>query len=493
MAKKVYKVNLNENNGSRGTQWYNEQTILDVLENGGNEPNIESSKQSIGGESSEGDEVVYNARTVEIPIESPSPSPTRPQVEDELTPIDRSNGNNMEQSNGMERRYSAYSIIQIYIPVSICMIGVVIIMKLKGDESMMNNARLPYIVYDENDNESSGARTWKAIVNALIFIAVVVVMTIFLVLMYKFRCMKFITIWLFLSTLLLVSWFTYTLVCDLCSVGNSTIIDMFTVVFLLYNFAVVGMLSIHWKGPLIVRQFYLVFVSALIASVFIQFLPEWTGWVLLAFIAIWDLIAVLCPHGPLRILVETAQERGDELFPAIIYSSTLIYSILSTKTHDTLCDNDDNDNDIQNQTTTTNNFVLSSTENNNNNNNYRTINQSSDDTRQNNITPSIIRQQQQQEREDDNETSGVKLGLGDFVFYSLLVGKASVSNDWNTTILCFVAILIGLSFTLIILSMVGKALPALPISILFGMIFYFATRFSISPYMEDFTKSLVVI
>lgn len=64
-----------------------------------------------------------------------------------------------------------------------------------------------------------------------------------------------------------------------------------------------------------------------------------------------------------------------------------------------------------------------------------------------------------EEFESDSEDRSIKLGLGDFVFYSVLVSRAALF-DMTTFMACLVSVLVGLGGTLLLLGLYKKALPA---------------------------------
>ncbi|KAH9529857.1 Presenilin-1 [Dermatophagoides farinae] len=332
-----------------------------------------------------------------------------------------------------ELKYGAKHVIKLFIPVSLCMLVVVVTMNTISFYRSTN----VYMVYTPFTDQTVAPTTkiWQSFANAFILLGFIIVMTTILIVLYKFRCYKVIHGWLIMSSLMLLFLFTFMYLSEVLRAYNIPI-DIYTIFLFMWNFGVVGMICIHWKGPLILQQGYLIMISALMA---------------LGVISVWDLVAVLCPKGPLRILVETAQERNESIFPALIYSSAVAYYTVGTMA----------DTEQQQQ--------------------HHHINESSGFSNSH------------YDNDSEDEERGVKLGLGDFIFYSVLVGKASSYGDWNTTVACFVAILIGLCLTLLLLAIFRKALPALPISIAFGLIFYFSTSTLVQPFSDCLQNSLIYI
>ena len=88
---------------------------------------------------------------------------------------------------------------------------------------------------------------------------------------------------------------------------------------------------------------------------------------------------------------------------------------------------------------------------------------------------------------DNEQNNSIKLGIGDFVFYSVLVSKAA-QFSYTTFITCFFVVLSGLAATLVILALKGRALPALPISIFLGVICFLWTKELVQPWIRDFLR-----
>ena len=108
------------------------------------------------------------------------------------------------------------------------------------------------------------------------------------------------------------------------------------------------------------------------------------------------------------------------------------------------------------------------------------------------------RQQTGRAHQDDASDSeqylpdAIKLGLGDFIFYSVLVGRAAM-YDMLTALVSYVAVMAGLGTTLLLLALYKKALPALPISVALGVLFYVLARLLLEPFVLNLSTSLVFV
>jgi magnesium-transporting ATPase (P-type) len=151
-----------------------------------------------------------------------------------------------------ELKYGAAHVIRLFVPVSLCMAMVIFTMNTIGYFSRDDGVYLIYTPFTQH-TENTTELLVMSVGNALTVLAVVIVMTGILIMLYYFRFYKVIHGWLLLSSILLLSLFTTMYLQELFKNFNTTI-DYITFGFFIWNFAALGILCIHWKGPLLLQQ-----------------------------------------------------------------------------------------------------------------------------------------------------------------------------------------------------------------------------------------------
>ncbi|CAA7038041.1 unnamed protein product [Microthlaspi erraticum] len=385
-------------------------------------------------------------------------------------------------------------LIGILAPVSICMFTVVLLVcVLNSDPSSSSSASFSSIAtaaYTESDSDSPWDRFVGASLNSLVFVAAITVATFVLVLLFYLRCVNFLKFYMGFSAFIV-----------LANLGGEILvllidrlrfpIDSVTFLILLFNFSVVGVFAVFMsRFSILITQAYLVVIGVLVAF-FFTMLPEWTTWTLLVALAIYDVAAVLLPVGPLRLLVEMAISR-DEDIPALVYEARPVIR--------------NNESGLVQRRVWRERGSSQSYHSSDIENAYReaeTESEGEEDVgsseRSEISVPLLIDRRPDQGENSETflegiglgSTGAIKLGLGDFIFYSVLVGRAAM-YDLMTVYACYLAIIAGLGVTLMLLSVYQKALPALPVSIMLGVVFYFLARLLLEEFVVQCSSNLVM-
>ncbi|KAK9828549.1 hypothetical protein WJX72_000710 [[Myrmecia] bisecta] len=487
----------------------------------------------------------------------------------------------------------------IVAPVSICMALTVALVRVlnPSGNSNTNTVYLATAFYQEKAGDSAGTKFGGALMNAVIFVCAVAAMTFLLVLLFKYRCTKLIYGYMGFSGFSIFFVLAGTIGLQLLQTWQIPI-DAFSYCFILYNFSMVGVFSLFfWPAPLLLKQGYLIVTGVIVAYIF-TFIPEWTTWMLLVMMALYDLCAVLTPHGPLKVLVELAQEREEDI-PALVYEArstnrgaarqhvppqaqtpegivvtrranenafsqphTVVITPAGPRpgwSRDQAAgpvaeaqEDDGGDGSAQAGSSSESQLLglLGPARTSSSSSSPRTaaedvpLIQGSESLRPaadeaplpQNVAPGRSGSQYSSlDQESPNRGGGrrlfggavvapepagpsgreghpeggrrqtqdgaesedgwglpdaIKLGLGDFIFYSVLVGRAAM-YDMLTVFAAYAAIIAGLGATLLLLALHRKALPALPISIALGVLFYFLGRLVLEPVVLPVSMNLL--
>ncbi len=399
--------------------------------------------------------------------------------------------------------------------------------------------------------DGAGTDFLKSAGFAFLVIAFICAATFVIVLCIRFNCMRALVGYMLFSTTMLLGFMGGTAVYAVIEM-YAVPADWFSFILVMYNFAMVGVIAIFWgKGvDHVWTNAYLVAVSVILAFELAQFntVGEWIPWCLLGALALYDLCAVLTPCGPLRLLLNAVEnsDGGEQAISGLLFEADVGQHRGAAETakaeqrqvagpqqppprqqgspHPR---GEDGGGRLvipppppgkpprlqhgESKDLETGLGVGVGTPVHQQDGAridgggsggrgppaHRSIPPRSHGTRgpPPPAPPPGQRRRPRLDNEDDEDEGlarGVKLGLGDFIFYSVLVSTAA-RHDFITFASCTLVVLLGLGMTLLLLIVAGKALPVLPISVFLGVFFYFVGRYTLEPYVDNMTVHGLVV
>lgn len=436
-------------------------------------------------------------------------------------------------------RHIMRQVITLICALSICMASVACLVRILKP-SKNDGMSQPYVRYPV-EYDAEPVLLMNSFANAFSFLSMIMIVNCTLVLLYKGGYTNVIKAWLMTGSGVLLFVVTYYYM-GRCVYYFNFPMDHLSCSFIVWNIGMTGMGTLYYKGPFVMHQGFVIYVSILMAVVLEESFPEWTAWILMILVSLWDMFAVLCVIGPLRMLIETAHERNEPLFPALLFSTSSAWcydlsgvvnlsseplssvrrlprsedlliqgshsalleapeslrnSILQVPTRSSSPGSPDGSSAAQTptnaeklprrllnfrgSTNTEDSFVVSRMKA------IQEIRRQEDVLCSHHHHHTHQPRHHRQRRQDAAapEDTGMKMGLGDFIFYSILVGKASRHGTVSAVVICYIYVIIGIILTLALLVIAQKPVPALPLSISLGMFAYFSTISFVEPFMEE--------
>ncbi|KNB42162.1 presenilin-like protein [Blastocystis sp. subtype 4] len=398
--------------------------------------------------------------------------------------------------------YGVNHLSSIVIPVGLTMlISTILVNVIRPSDIVgaLEEGMTVYMVYKQ-EADNTWDSIWQAVVNALVIVIFIGLMTFVMVILYKYHCVKVLYALLYFATFSAIGytgWFVFYM----AMIQYRIPWDLISSVVIFVNLGVVSVVCIFGKyAPDGMKKTFLVFISCLVCYL-LSFFPDWTTWVLLVAMALYDMCAVLTPCGPLKMLLNISRDREDAI-PGLLYETTLDRSdaplqlIEAEEKKKGVSKGSTVDEPSRQAEMSTGN---TSTQGASKDTNQEGATEMPKTDSQGVITDGDYLPSSEVDEEEEGleinrifERESVQLGLGDFIFYSLMVSKASLSST-VPFVFVFIIILSGLLMTMALLSVLEQALPALPFSMLLGVTAYALSYFLITKMINAFVLNGIMI